>query len=317
MGNFPKIRIRVPATSANLGPGFDLMGMALKIYNEFDFTFPKTDSFQSTLKSGDDLPFHMKDDLVLSAYKDYFEHFLPSVTAPKYHCKMDLGLPLKGGLGSSASAIVAGLCLGREVHRAMKLPEALPKENDFLQFLAEWEGHPDNTLPAYLGGFVFATSTNGESLRYFRKKFPASIALFILTPKYSVSTEESRKSLPQSYTTADVIFNLSRLGAWMHFLDKRKFSDLLVALQDKMHTPYRIPAGSLLHKISLILDREHLGHCLSGSGPSLLIFMERKNVASLLPKLELEMNREMGELNVAYNFQRVQTDNIGTRVTLH
>jgi homoserine kinase len=315
--NLPKILIKVPGTSANLGPGFDLMGMALKIYNEFDFYFPREGKYTFSLRNGEELPFSEKDNLVLGSYKSYFDHFLKNVNPPQYDCKMKLSLPLKGGLGSSASAIVAGLCLAREVHRICKFNTELPSEKQFLQFLSEWEGHPDNTLPAYLGGFVFAYSTNGEELRYFRKKFPSSVSLFILTPEYSISTEESRKNLPKEYPTRDVIFNLSRLGAWMHFLDKRKFGDLLVALEDKMHTPYRISNSSPLHRVSTLLDADHVGHCLSGSGPSLLIFMERKNVLKLLPKLEREISELMNDMKIAYKLNRVRTEDLGTKISFH
>ncbi|MCZ8151274.1 MAG: homoserine kinase [Rhodobacteraceae bacterium] len=317
MGNLPKIHIKVPGTSANLGPGFDLMGMALKIYNQFDFSFKNHAEFVSTLKNGDPLPFADKDDLVKKAYESYFVKFAPSVIVPIYHCKMELSLPLKGGLGSSASAIVAGLTLARQVHKSLSTQVPLPSEKQFLQFLSEWEGHPDNTLPAYLGGLVFAFSTYGEPIQYFSKKFPKSVALFILTPEYAVSTEESRKTLPSHYTTSDVIFNLSRIGAWMHFLDKRKFGDLLVALQDKMHTPYRVTQGSPLFEVSKILDKDHLGHCLSGSGPSMLVFMERKSVKRQLPKLEVEIREKMDSMGIAYSFRRVQTCDLGTQITLH
>ncbi len=315
--NLPKILIKVPGTSANLGPGFDLMGMALKIYNEFDFYFPREGSYQFAQKNGETLPFSSKENLVLESYESYFAHFLPEIKPPQYHCKMVLGLPLKGGLGSSASAIVAGLCLAREVHKILKFSVPVPSEKTFLQFLSEWEGHPDNTLPAYLGGFVFAYSTNGEKLKFFRKKFPASVSLFVLTPDYSISTEESRKSLPKQYPTGDVIFNLSRLGAWMHFLDKSKFVDLLVALEDKLHTPYRVGEGSPLYKISSLLDSHQLGHCLSGSGPSLLIFMERKNVAKILPKLEMELKDLLKEMNLTFKLSRLQADHLGTRISKH
>ncbi|WP_411824805.1 homoserine kinase [Leptospira sp. 'Mane'] len=315
MASLPKIQIRVPGTSANLGPGFDLMGMALKIYNDFEFTFPMGKEYSIVQKNGEPLPFSSKDDLVREAYEDYFQHFLPNEEIPTYHCKMTLSLPLKGGLGSSASAIVAGLSLAREVHKRIKTTIPVPTEKEFLQFLAEWEGHPDNTLPAYLGGFVFAYSINKEPLRYFRKKFPSSVSLFILTPRLSISTEESRKTLPTQYSTEDVIFNLSRIGAWMHFLDKRKFSDLLVALEDKMHTPYRINASSPLLSITKVLEQERIGYCLSGSGPSLLLFVERKNASGIIPKLQKQIESKMKELSIPYSFQKIQADHIGTKIS--
>ncbi|TGN20581.1 homoserine kinase [Leptospira idonii] len=317
MRNLPKIKIKVPGTSANLGPGFDLMGMALKVYNEFEFVFLGKEDYSVVLKNGEEPPFSPKEDLVREAYEDYFHHFLPNESIPTYHCKMNLSLPLKGGLGSSASAIVAGLCLGREVHSKLKLSVPLPSEKEFLQFLAEWEGHPDNTLPAYLGGFVFAYSTHGEPLRYFRKKFPSSVSLFVLTPKFTVATEESRKTLPAKYPTADVIFNLSRIGAWMHFLDKRRFSDLLVALEDKVHTPYRIHPASPLFPLLKIFEKDRVGHCLSGSGPSLLVFAERKNANSMFPKLESEIRNVMNDLKIEFQLQKIQPDHLGTRISFH
>lgn len=316
MVRLPKIHIKVPGTSANLGPGFDLMGLALDIHNEFEFQFSKEITETKTeLKNGKTLPFSKKEDLVLSSYLSYFSKFAKDLTPPPYHCKMTLALPLKGGLGSSASAIVAGLCLAKEVHKRLST-ESLPTEQEFTQFLAEFEGHPDNTLPAYLGGFVFAYSTFGETLRYFRKKFPSSVSIFVLTPEYSVSTEESRKTLPKSYVTSDVIFNLSRIGAWMHFLDKRKFGDLLVGLEDKMHTPYRIPNSSPLFPLADTLKQEGIGYCLSGSGPSLLIFLERKALKSKLNELESKVSNIMKESGITYQFRRVKPDGIGVRIKI-
>lgn len=314
MIRLPKIFIQVPGTSANLGPGFDLMGLALDLRNEFEFSFSKEITESKTeLKNGRPLPFSEKEDLVYQSYLSYFKKFLPNLTPPPYHCKMSLALPLKGGLGSSASAIVAGLSLAREVHKRLD-PATLPTEPNFIQYLAEFEGHPDNTLPAYLGGFVFAYSTFGEKLRYFRKKFPSSVAIFVLTPEFHVSTEESRKALPKTYATSDVIFNLSRIGAWMHFLDKRKFGDLLVGLEDKMHTPYRIPKSSPLYPLAETFTESGIGYCLSGSGPSLLVFLERKAVKSKQAELEEKISLVMGASGIAYSFKRVKPDGLGVRI---
>ncbi|TGL54111.1 homoserine kinase [Leptospira kemamanensis] len=314
MVRLPKIHIQVPGTSANLGPGFDLMGLALDLHNEFEFQFSKEiTETKNELKNGNPLPFSKKEDLVEQSYRSYFSKFAPGLDIPAYHCKMTLALPLKGGLGSSASAIVAGLSLAKEVHKRLD-KESLPTEQAFIQYLAEFEGHPDNTLPAYLGGFVFAYSTFGEPIRYFRKKFPSSVAIFVLTPEFAVSTEESRKTLPKSYVTSDVIFNLSRIGAWMHFLDKRKFGDLLVGLEDKMHTPYRIPSSSPLYPLADTLKQEGIGYCLSGSGPSLLLFLERKVVKTKQTELERKVEKVMMEAGIRYQFRRVKPDGMGVRI---
>lgn len=314
MVSLPKFRIKVPATSANLGPGFDLMGMSLDLHNEFEFVFAGKKEFLSSQKNGNPLPFTESDDLVLAAYKKYFQDLTNIESPPFYSCKMNLALPLKGGLGSSASAIVAGLSLAHEVHKRLSPKSDIPSQKKFLQYLAEFEGHPDNTLPAYLGGFVFAYSVFGEEIRYFRKKFPSSVSVLVLTPKFHVSTEESRKTLPQTYQTKDVIFNLSRIGAWMHFLDKRRFSDLVVALEDRMHTPYRISNESPVTSLIDELQKMKLGTCLSGSGPSILIFVERKQIKILEPKIISLVAQKMDEAKIEYDFRRVHTDHLGVQI---
>lgn len=314
MVTLPKFLIKVPATSANLGPGFDLMGMSLDVHNEFEFVFAGKKEFLTTLKNGEALPFPSSEDLVLTAYQKYFQEHSNLKSPPFYHCKMKLALPLKGGLGSSASAIVAGLTLAHEVQKRLCPKDEVLNEKEFLQYLAEFEGHPDNTLPAYLGGFVFAYSVFGEEVRYFRKKFPNSVAVFVLTPKFYVSTEESRKQLPKSYPTKDVIFNLSRIGAWMHFLEKRKFNDLIVALEDKMHTPYRISDSSPIFPILEVLEKLNVGYCLSGSGPSLLIFTERKYLKARESKIKQAIQTKFSELNIPFELKRVKTDHLGVQI---
>ncbi|HMV45386.1 MAG TPA: homoserine kinase, partial [Leptospiraceae bacterium] len=102
-----KIYIRVPGTSANLGPGFDLLGMALKIYNEFYFTIDPNSNFTTLRIDNTPLPFSDKEDLLLEGYKKYFDLFLHKQKLIAYNVKMDLNLPFKGGLGSSASALTA------------------------------------------------------------------------------------------------------------------------------------------------------------------------------------------------------------------
>jgi homoserine kinase len=307
------IIISVPGTSANLGPGFDILGMALKIYNHFAFRFDSP-NYKATYRNGDKLPFGEEEDLVLSSYKDYFRIFLPHREFPLYQCKMELSLPMKGGLGSSASAVVAGFVLGREVHRAIFLEESLPSEGRFLYELAMQEGHPDNTSPAYLGGFVLSYFDREGHLTYFKKKFPNSVAIYSFIPKVEVSTSESRKALPTSYSMDDMIFNMTRTATWIQFFDTRKFSDLCIALEDRVHTPYRLPSIPGLESILPILQKKQLGYCLSGSGPTLLIFMERKKVSSLEKMLLQELDEVMKSIEVEYECRRIQTDNIGVRI---
>jgi len=311
----PKIGIRVPGTSANLGPGFDILGMALDVYNDFVFRFPNLRSRESVLKSLEALPFSPDEDLVWKSYSDYFATYLPKEKPIPYHCTMDLGLPLKGGLGSSASAIVAGFCLGREVHKR-KFPHlSQPVEREFLHHLALFEGHPDNTVPAYLGGWILATHMDQERFHFLQKKFPNQVSLFLFLPEYFIVTEESRKLLPTQYPTSEVIHNMGKIASWMQFMDKRKFSDLLEALEDKIHTPFRL-MESPLAKIFDCFKSLGLGVCLSGSGPSLLVFCPRKDAKSIETKLKNELKDLVGS-SFPYQFFRTKPNQTGVRIKIY
>lgn len=267
--------IRVPGTSANLGPGFDLFGLAFRIYNHFQFRFLPGAEFQTSVKGMDVLPFSQDEDLVLESYRSYFRTFLKDTDPVPYSLTMDLGLPMKGGLGSSASAAVAGFCAARFAHKNFFPKLSLPSENLFLYHLARIEGHPDNTIPAYLGGFVCAYF-NGERLEVIKKKFPKRVRCFLLVPGLETSTHQSRKTLPPTYSTEDVIFNMSRIATWMEFLDSGKTELLRLALEDKIHTPYRMHSEFELNPLLNEVSKHLAGYSLSGSGPSVLLFCERK-----------------------------------------
>lgn len=311
-----RVSIKVPGTAANLGPGFDILGMALNIYNEFEFILNDTSNFNLSMRNGHSVPFETKDDLTLHSYKQYFQIFLKSIEPPTYDCKMSLELPMKGGLGSSASAVVAGFCFAREVHKALFKEIALPSAGRFLYELAMQEGHPDNTSPAYLGGYVLSYFDRKDHLSYYQKRFPQSAAVYIFTPHLEVSTHESRKVLPKSYSTEDVIFNMTRIATWMQYFDTRRFSDLKLALQDRIHTPYRIHAIEPLQEIIRLVEKKQMAYCLSGSGPTLLIFMERKKVSQLEKSLIIEISEIMKSLNTDYVIRRAKSDNIGTTIKI-
>ncbi|EMO41554.1 homoserine kinase [Leptospira noguchii serovar Autumnalis str. ZUN142] len=280
MSSILQYSIRVPGTSANLGPGFDLFGLAFQIYNQFQFQFLPGNEFKTSVKGMETLPFGSDEDLVLSSYKSYFENFLSEKEIIPYSLLMDLKLPMKGGLGSSASAAVAGVCAARFVHKNFYPEISIPKENEFLFHLGQIEGHPDNTIPAYLGGFVFSYF-NGNRLEFVKKKFPKKVRCFLIVPNLETSTHQSRKTLPSSYSTEDVIFNMSRVATWMEFLDSGKISLLKLALEDRIHTPYRMHSEFELNPFLKQIHKNLIGYSLSGSGPSVLLFSERNKAVRI------------------------------------
>jgi len=310
-----RIIIRVPGTSANLGPGFDILGMALKVYNVFDFSFNDQLGYLVSMKNGESLPFTQEEDLTFYSYNQYFKIFLNKSKAPSYQCKMELELPMKGGLGSSASAVVAGFCLAREVHRYLYTETQLPSEGRFLYELAMQEGHPDNTSPAYLGGYVLSYFDRKDHLSYYKKKFPRSTAIYYLTPHIEVSTSESRKVLPKSYSTEDVIFNMTRMATWIQYFETRRFSDLKLALQDRIHTPYRIPEIPSLNEIINLVEKKQMAYCLSGSGPTILIFMERKKVSQLEKVFIKEVDDCMKQKGISYTLKKILSCEDGVQIT--
>lgn len=306
-----KIYIRVPGTSANLGPGFDLLGLSLKTYNEFYFTIDSHSNFTTLRIDNTPLPFADKDDLLLEGYKKYFELFLPKQKLIPYNVKMNLNLPFKGGLGSSASALAAGFTLGRYLHKLHFVKKSpLPDLDKILFELAMIEGHPDNTTPAMIGGFVFSYFHEGK-LIFYKEKFPTSISLFLFIPQIEVSTNDSRKRLPDHYKVQDVIFNMSRIATWLQFFNKKDFSILERAVEDKIHTPYRIKPIPILLDVANLCKKLNAAYSLSGSGPSMLIYTDKKNAKKFLEKFQEELSKKNSE-SIAYTIQKIEADHVGT-----
>jgi len=284
-----KLYVKVPGTSANLGPGFDILGLALQVYNEFYFEFNETAQYEMHLLDGSSLPFTVENNLLLQAYKTYYHTFLQSQQIFPYSVKMNLNLPIKGGLGSSATALVAGFCAASYIHKKFYDFIPFPSEREFLYNLAKLEGHPDNTTPAFLGGFIFSYFDE-EQLIYYKKNLPNSLSLFLFIPEFQTETKGSRKKLPDKYPTKDIIFNMSRMGTWMQYLETQNYEDLKLAIQDKLHTPYRIDQLPFLKKVSQIIT--DLGYCfsLSGSGPSLLIYCPKESKEIFLRDFKQKLN---------------------------
>ena len=305
-----KVYIRVPGTSANMGPGFDLLGMALKIYNEFYFTIDSSSNYTTLRVDNTLLPFSEKEDLLKEGYTRYYQLFLPKIKPIAYNVKMDLNLPFKGGLGSSASALVAGFALGNFLHKkhfVKKFP--VPNTDRILYELAMIEGHPDNTTPAFMGGFVFSYFHNGK-LIYFKEKFPSFVNLHLFIPQIEVSTNDSRKKLPEVYSTEDLIFNMSRIATWLQFFKTKEFFHLERAVEDKMHTPYRIKPLPLLNSVRDLCKNLGASFTLSGSGPTMLIYTEKKSEKKFLDKFQSEISKK-NKTNIAYTIQKVEPDNTG------
>lgn len=263
--------IRVPATSANLGSGFDAVGMALTLFSDFSFEIGG-DGLRIDIEGvgAERLP-RDRSNLCYQAFATTCSHLGAAV--PR---NLQLGIvnriPLGGGLGSSAAAIVGG------VVGAFRISGAAPDPQHMLDAAARLEQHPDNIAPALLGGIVVGVMTP-EHVRYLRIEAPAGLTTVVATPQFHVSTDESRALLAPTVERADAVFNLSRCGLLVGALQAGRLDLLGAATGDRLHQEgrlARIPGAT----VALQAAREAgaLACVLSGSGPTVLAFVERDPV---------------------------------------
>jgi homoserine kinase len=250
-------RVRVPATSANLGPGFDCLGIALNLYLEVTATLSKQDHFIYT-GQGDlaDSPNNLMHEGFRAAYVSLGK------PAPTVTFEVHNPIPLARGLGSSSAALVAGIALADAM-----MSGSLGRDGVF-QLAADLEGHPDNVAPAIYGGFTASVKGNDGSYLCERLELPSWTFLFAV-PTFEVLTSEARAVLPATYSRADVIFNASRTALWTLAVALDKGELLRVASQDAVHEPYReklVPG--LAETRQKVLEAGAYAAFLSGAGPT-------------------------------------------------
>lgn len=260
------VTVTVPGTTANLGPGFDCIGAALTIYNRFGWTaLPKGEPALTVEVTGKEAEQVDRTDQNL-AYRAFLQVFAKlGETPPPVKLQVELGVPLARGLGSSATAIVGGLVA------ANALAGDRLSSDEIAQLAIDLEGHPDNVVPALIGGCrLAATGLNGE-WNICEVPWNSSIVPVVAIPNFELSTEEARRVLPQSYSRADAIFNTAHLGLLLRGLETGNSSWLTSALQDRIHQPYR---EALIQGYSPVreaaMEAGALGMVISGAGPTLL-----------------------------------------------
>jgi homoserine kinase len=265
MGEDPQpstLRVTVPATSANLGAGFDVLGLALDLHNVFTVAPADEDKVEISGYSGD-VPSD-RSNLFYKAFKHL--HDLSEKPTPTVHIGMELRVPPGLGLGSSATAVVGGLVaanvfLGGAFGEGELLREAVKLEHG---------GHADNVAPALMGGLV-VNVMDGDKVVSVRVPFPDDLKAVVFTPNFPMDTVQGRALLPANYPSADVIFNTSRVALFLAALNTRRYYLLRIAMQDRVHQPYRAQIFPLLPDlIESALDAGAHGAALSGGGSSVL-----------------------------------------------
>jgi homoserine kinase len=253
--------VRVPATTANLGAGFDCIGAALSLYNQFKFSPATTFMIEATGAESDRVD-RGSSNLAYQAFTKLFEHLQKPV--PPVKIELELGVPLARGLGSSATAIVGGL-LGANALVGSPCSPAM-----IMQLAIEMEGHPDNVVPALIGGCRLA-ATRGSAWEICDINWHPGVIPVIAIPNFELSTAEARQVLPSSYSRADAVFNIAHLGMMLRGLETGNADWLATGLADRIHQPYRqtLIQGYAEVEQAAISAGAH-GLVISGAGPTLL-----------------------------------------------
>jgi homoserine kinase len=303
------VAVLTPATSANLGPGFDTLGLALQLYNRFDVEVVEGDPWtpqidvQGILGNGLSTG---SDNLFFQAFALLYQR--KHVDLPAVKIRMSITIPPGCGLGSSATAVVGGLVAANELLRIKDL--AVPKE-ELLAIAVEAEAgnHPDNVAPALLGGLVATTTADGE-IRAVKTRFPDALKAIIFTPSFPMDTVTGRKLLPAEYSRDDVTFNTGRVALFLTALQTGRYELIGEAMQDRLHQPYRLalfPAMPAI--IQTALDAGAHGASLSGGGSS-LIALASSNFQTILRA----MRETAGSLGVDGTGMILRADQVGARV---
>ena len=270
----PLIQLKVPATTANLGSGFDTLGMALSLYNIFTVTELLPEGEYTCKISGegvDELKDARKNMLVTSYIKACEEWGVPVKGFAFESCN---AVPLNRGLGSSSTAVVAGVVIANLLSGS-KFPEA-----ELLRVMTKIEGHPDNVVPCYIGGMT-VSCWDGESLRYVRlPALPEDLNVIAAVPDFEVHTEDARKILPESVPFRDAVFNVSHASILCAAWAMGRWDLLRVGMEDRLHQPHRaklFPGTTGEKFLSEIANHpDCVATAISGSGPTMIAIVHGK-----------------------------------------
>ncbi|WP_235427250.1 homoserine kinase [Cohnella kolymensis] len=263
-----RIVVKVPGSTANLGPGFDTLGMALSL-----FTWVSLEHAAATRISllGDNMSGIPKDksNLVYRVAQAVFEK--AGAHVPELDIVICSDIPLTRGLGSSAAAIVAALVAANAL-----IGNPL-SQNELFQMATALEKHPDNVGASLFGGIV-AAAWDGTSAEYVRLEPPAGMEILVAIPEFQLSTKKARNVLPQHVSLADAVFNVSHSSLLTAALATGRMDVLRHAMRDRLHQPYR---SALIPGMDIILenagDHGALGAVLSGAGPTLLLLVDSRD----------------------------------------
>lgn len=293
------IKIQVPATGANLGAGFDALGLALSFYNYVDME--ECDGIDIASLDGIDIPCD-ETNMIYDTAKTVFE-----ICGRDFHglrIRQVNNIPLARGLGSSSACIIAGLA---GANRLMGEPLSL---DEMVDLSAQIEGHPDNTAPALLGGIVTAVF-DGRKVHWVKQEVFTTLKFTVIIPDFELKTEKARECLPQEIPHKAAVFNLSRAALFSASLLTGKYENLRTAVEDKLHQPYRM---ELIPHAREVFDTAYsLGAYaafISGAGPSIMTVVDAEN-RYFAGKMRFALDK--AGLN-SWEVKELHIDNAGTQI---
>lgn len=272
------VKVTVPATSANLGPGFDTLGVALDLRNTIEMAETGILDVVIEIDGHGEALERPENNMVYQAAVKVFErlHYEPHGLL----IKEDVSIPVARGMGSSAAAIVGGLVAANALAEKMTGRPGIDRE-ELLRMAVEIEGHPDNVTPAMVGGFTVCCMDEIRGPLHVRFDPPRNLRAVVVMPEVPITgkkTEKSRGVLPTEVSLKDAVYNLNRAALLVAALAQGRIDLLSIATQDRLHQPYRsaLVPGGLRSVFQAAMDAGAKGVALSGAGPSVIAFVDRE-----------------------------------------
>lgn len=293
------IKIQIPATSANLGAGFDALGLALNYYNYVNME--EADGIH--IKALDKQPIPTdKTNLVYETAKTLYD--ICGKPLKGLRIEQINNIPMARGLGSSSACIIAGLV---GANNLLGQPLTL---DDLVNLSAQIEGHPDNTAPALLGGIVTAVY-DGKIVHWVKQEVHTSLKFVVIIPDFELKTEKARACLPKEVSHKDAVYNLSRAALFSASLLTGKYENLRTGVHDKLHQPYRmelIPHAREVFDIAYSIGA--YASYISGAGPAIMAIVDHDN-EFFCGKMRFSLDK-MGLSS--WQVKELKIDNMGTQI---
>ena len=286
-----KVKVKVPATSANLGPGFDVAGLAVTLYNTFTFEL-LDDGLEIT---GCPEQFCNAENMTYQAFVEGAKTCGLLFKGLRIECSGDV--PYTRGLGSSSTCIVAGIV------GAYAFVDRYDERQEILELATKIEGHPDNVAPAIFGGLTVSVMSDGVTTLNIPVKHDYRFVAMI--PPFTLSTEKSRSVLPQVLSRSDAIANVSHLALMVASLINGYDDGLKLGFKDRLHQPYRGPLIEGFDEIMTILENDErvLGAYLSGAGPTIMAVIDATDTKGVV-----RIKEELGDLLKDWQVEKLELD---------